>query len=358
MNVWCAPAPRTPTVIMKRILVLCRSLPDSTKSSGELRFSHLLRQLERRCERLEIYSETGGNAHRYPDLPIYTTDELPERCAGADLAFLEFWFMDLYLPVLREAGIPILLDSVDIEFLRRERERQVLGLDDSMYRVEEARERAAYEAADQVWVVSEPDGEQLPELRDKLVVIPNLFDPVTSIPSYDEREGAVFVGSYHHQPNVDALRWYREAILPRLDGIRHRFFGNAAPDDLTALPGFVGPVDDSTAVVSRARVSIAPLRYGAGLKGKVLEAMACGTPVVTTPIGDEGYGAAAAGAAIVAESPAEFAAAIRRIDTDRGLWEAMSASGLRVAERFQPSVVGNRIDRALDRLLASRSGSE
>lgn len=343
--------------MIDRTLVLCRTLPDPTKSSGELRFWHILRHLERSCRSLEIYAETAGNAHLYRHLPVSGMDRLAGRCAGADLAFLEFWYMDVHMPPLREAGVPILLDSVDVEFLRRERERAVLGLDDGFYRLEEQRERAAYGAADQVWVVSEPDGDRLEGLRDKLVVIPNVFEPVTPLPPYERREGVSFVGSYHHLPNVDALRWYRDMVAPRLGSLPHRFYGNGAPADVAAMKGFRGPVGDSTTAVRRARVSIAPLRYGAGLKGKVLEAMACGTPVVTTPIGDEGYEAGKAGAAIVTDDPAEFADAILRIDGDRELWEKMSASGLRVAARFRPDVVGRAIDAALDGLLTVGRGA-
>ena len=152
---------------------------------------------------------------------------------------------------------------------------------------------------------------------------------------------------------MDGLRWYRDEVLPLLDGVKHRFIGNGAPDDLRGLPGFIGPVDDSTVEVRGARVSVAPLRYGAGLKGKVLEAMACGTPVVTTPIGDEGYDAGAHGAAIVTDDPARFAAGVRRLLEDRETWERMSAAGLRVAARYRPEAVGGRIDAALDQVLSA-----
>jgi glycosyltransferase involved in cell wall biosynthesis len=252
--------------------------------------------------------------------------------------------------------VPVVVDSVDIEFLRRARERTLHGLPDEFYRVEEERERRIYDEADQVWVVSEGDAEQLPHLGDKLVIVPNILEAAPG-GDYDERDGVVFVGSYHHEPNIDGLRWYRDSILPRVSDLPHTFIGNGAPPDIAELRGFVGGVDDSAAFVRRARVSIAPLRYGAGLKGKVLEAMACGTPVVTTEIGDEGYAAGAAGAAVVTSDPAEFAAAVRELATDRDRWVSMSARGQACAAAFTPDVVGATIDAALASVTGTRPGS-
>lgn len=334
-----------------RIVVLCRFLPDPRKSSGELRFWQILRHLAGRSRKLTVLAEAGAaSCAGFTARPM---TELP-AARGADLAFLEFWFMDRYLPGLRRLGIPVVLDSVDVEFLRRAREKKVLAIKGRYHHLEKAREIAAYRAADQVWAVSEEDARRIRPLCRSVVVVPNVFAVKQRVPRFPRRDGVCFVGSYSHQPNVDGLRWYRDAIWPRLRGLRHVIVGNDAPPDIAALPGFLGGVPRSSVHVARARVSVAPLRYGAGLKGKVLEAMACGTPVVTTPIGDEGYGAGRAGAAIVTDDPREFAAAVRRLAEDETLWRRMSRCGREHAAQFAPAAVGETIDAALDAVLASR----
>ena len=341
--------------MIDRIVVLCRSLPARTKSSGELRFAQILDHLRRRARELLVFTEMEMNRESFPHLPLYDMASLEEKSRGADLAFLEFWYMDRYLPILRRNEVPVILDSVDIEFLRRDREKRLLGLGPECYQVEKARESAVYREADQVWAVSADDVAQIAELNSRITVVPNIFDPVESVVPFAERRGVCFVGSYSHQPNVDGLRWYRDAVLPRVQHIPHTIIGHDAPDDIRALPGFVGGVACSVDYVRRARVSIAPLRYGAGLKGKVLEAMACGTPVVTTPIGDEGYAAGAGRAAIVTDDPLAFAVAIERLHTEQELWETISRNGRALAARYAPAVVGPVMDAALAEVLTRRA---
>ena len=342
---------------MCSVAVLCRYLPDSTQSSGELRFERILRHLVARAEQLTVFAENLGNRHLFPDVSVLPIADMRLANAPIDLAFLEFWFMAKYLRAVRARGARVVLDSVDVEFVRRAREARLTGAEAGYWRLEARREREAYRNVDQVWAVSETDALHIRPLARDVAVVPNIFTPPQNVPGLEGRLGICFVGSFHHQPNVDGLRWYRDHVYPMLRDLPHTIVGNGAPPDLAAMPGFIGHVPDSTVIVRGARVSVAPLRYGAGLKGKVLEAWACGTPVVTTAIGDEGYAGAAAGAAVAVESPDAFARAVRRLMADDDAWRAMAARGQEVAQRYTLGAVAPVIDQALTAVMSHRGAA-
>ncbi|HZZ00435.1 MAG TPA: glycosyltransferase, partial [Candidatus Baltobacteraceae bacterium] len=100
------------------------------------------------------------------------------------------------------------------------------------------------------------------------------------------------------------------------------------------------------AVLERARVFVAPLRFGAGMKGKVVYALAHGIPVVATPVAAEGIFEPGEWDAI-ASTPAELAAQIARVHEDRAVWESLVQQGLSVAQRFTPEAVGRALDDVL-----------
>ncbi|MDR0852168.1 MAG: glycosyltransferase [Clostridiales Family XIII bacterium] len=116
---------------------------------------------------------------------------------------------------------------------------------------------------------------------------------------FDQRDGLMFIGGYNHPPNADAVLWFANEIFPKIleqhpEMILH-IAGSNAPEEITALAddhiiihGFVSS-DDLETLYASVRIVVVPLRYGAGIKGKVVEAMTYGVPVVTTPIGAEGF---------------------------------------------------------------------
>jgi glycosyltransferase involved in cell wall biosynthesis len=142
----------------------------------------------------------------------------------------------------------------------------------------------------------------------------------------------MFVGGYRHPPNVDAVIWYAMEVLPevkrRLPGVKTYIIGSNPPESITSLADealeVVGFVPDMTPYLQGCRLSISPLRYGAGVKGKVNQAMSYGLPVVATTASVEGMHLQDGVEALVADSPADFAAAIERIYRDEALWTRVS----------------------------------
>lgn len=161
---------------------------------------------------------------------------------------------------------------------------------------------------------------------------------VDDVPPVHGRQGAVFVGNFLHLPNQDAMTYYVEVVLPAFASpppLRIVGGGDNRVVDALARAGVerVGWVNSVAAELDRARVFVAPLRFGSGIKGKVLEAMAHGLPVVTSSIGAEGLAAVPGRDLLVEDRPDAFAAAVARVLADDELWSRLSCNGLaRAAE--------------------------
>ncbi len=146
------------------------------------------------------------------------------------------------------------------------------------------------------------------------------------------REGMSFLGGYGHPPNAAAVEWFASAVMPLLSkglqDVTFHVYGSAMGDNLKELEsdrirphGFVESVVEA---YDRHRIFVAPLRSGAGIKGKVLAALAHGIPCILSPIAAEGIGLRSGHDCLIAEKPAEWANAISRLHTDDKLWNELS----------------------------------
>jgi glycosyltransferase involved in cell wall biosynthesis len=156
-------------------------------------------------------------------------------------------------------------------------------------------------------------------------------EPARVVPPYNEREGLLFVGGFSHAPNVDGVLWFVDEILPelrrQLGPITLTVVGKNPPEKLIGMTGveLVGAVSEAELMrlYDHARVVVAPLRYGAGIKGKVVEAICRKLPTVTTPIGAEGLPAAAS-VLQIAENPEQFCKLVSKLYSDPTLWSQKS----------------------------------
>jgi len=193
--------------------------------------------------------------------------------------------------------------------------------------------------SDVTLVVSETERTLLAaELPDVDVrVLSNIHDVAAGTRNYAQTEGMYFIGGYSHHPNQEALQWLVEDIYPLVrqarPEIRLHLIGDI-PDQ--EVPRFAGPgitvhghVESIEPFLSRCRLSLAPLLSGAGVKGKINQAMSHGIPVVATPIAAEGMFLVDGLNALIAADAAAFATAIIRLYDDESLWQQLSANGYR-----------------------------
>lgn len=173
-------------------------------------------------------------------------------------------------------------------------------------------------------------------LSSKVHVVPWSVTPRPTAVPFAERRGLAFIGGYGHRPNVDAALWLTDEIVPALDNFGCSttclLVGSDMPDVLRNLQRHnvdpVGQVPDLAAVFDRVRVTVAPLAYGAGVKGKVLDSLAAGVPCVCTPAAAEGLDLPEVLLKQVASTPESLARSIRALPEDEELNRACSAAGL------------------------------
>ena len=268
---------------------------------------------------------------------------------GFDLAVFGLWHVaEPFVSALRATSpsTRIILDSIDLHFLRLARgiflgnhgtTRQL----DADYASATMRELNTYAAVDAVLTVSAKEAGLINDLTadpQLARVVPDNEDlPLSPVP-LSQRKGLVFVGCYRHAPNVDAVRFLCEKVLPLVnpallaahpvfivgDGLNAtvRAFGKNLPN-----VRMVGWTPEVRPYVESARAAVIPLRFGAGTKRKVLQSLMLGTPTVSTGIGAEGFHLQDGKQILVADRAEDFARAVEKILTDDVVWENLAREG-------------------------------
>jgi glycosyltransferase involved in cell wall biosynthesis len=248
-----------------------------------------------------------------------------------------------FLPLLRRHApqARVLFDTVDLHYLRERRAAELHGDPAALRAAERTRalELRLIADADATLVVSEVERTLLAtdapgaDVR----VLSNLHEFVASSPPWDPRAGLLFVGGFRHPPNVDAVTWFvREVFAPLIrparPDLQFHCIGADVPAEVQALAAVEGVhihghVPDLQPWLDRCRVSVAPLRYGAGVKGKVNQAMAHGLPVVATPTAVEGMHLVDGDDVLVAADAETFARSVLGLHDDEALWTRIAANG-------------------------------
>jgi GT2 family glycosyltransferase/SAM-dependent methyltransferase/glycosyltransferase involved in cell wall biosynthesis len=262
---------------------------------------------------------------------------------------------DLLAPLRRHCRAPIVFYGHDLHFARM---MLAPGAMDSAERRQEiaatqAQERQTWRLVDVVLYPSEDEAAKVRELEPtvRARAVPAYALPPRAAPKVvpPAAGGLIFVGGFRHPPNVDAASWLAKEIFPlvraQVPETTLTILGSHPTSEVLALGGagievrgFV-PDEELAAAYARARVAVCPLRVGAGVKLKVVEAMHRGLPVVTTPVGAQGLPGLAE-VCDVADDAAGLAAATVRLLTDDALWlrRAEEQAGY-VAARFSPEAL-------------------
>src|SRR5829696_200474 len=363
---------------MKRALVSQTRMPETDRDSGSRQVDWYIRWLlDDGWAVTFVASDQNSDArhaHRLRQLGVSTFegyDEIEEivKAGDFDFALLAFWKQaSRVIPVLREHSphTKILIDTVDLHFLRDARRTLGAGMLDEEYGRSVVGELNTYRAADAVMAVSEKESSLLADFLgpERNYVLPLAEPAMRSEIPFEDRHGILFVGNFLHLPNTEAVEYLVRDILPRLDPDlleEHPLsvIGSRIPEKTRALgrglPSvrILGWVPELEPYLQRARASVVPLLHGAGVKRKIVQSLINGTPVLTTPIGAEGLDIRHDDHALIADDPSELAAGLTRLLTNRDDWQRIADAGYEHARAgHDPEILGRRFREIVDDVLA------
>ena len=256
-------------------------------------------------------------------------------------------------------GAKIILNTADLYFLRDIREAELEGSADKLEAALRWKEEELdiIRRCDHCIVMSDHEyailAREAPDARVHLV--PLMFVDIPGrARGFDGRQDILFIGGFLHKPNVDAVVWFCERVWPqvraRIPGVRLHLLGSQPTDPVLALAAIdgvevVGYVEDLKPWFDRIKMSIAPLRFGAGIKGKLGTSLSFGVPSVATTIAVEGMHLVDGLHALVADDEGAFVDNVVRLYEDAALWEQLSVAGLAyVTETYSLDAGLRRVD--------------
>ena len=345
--------------VARQVLVIDHRLPTPDRDSGSFRMMELIRAIGSRGHLITFFPNNEAVFSPYlEDLERAGVEVVyPPHYASAE-EFLSKYGHEFRLAIIARANVAerhmdtvrrhapqarIVFDTVDLCFLREERQARISG-DGSLQAAASLRkeqELRLARSADITLVVSAIEKAVLEAecgIEADVRILSNIHPVATSPPrGYDERRDIVFIGGFDHQPNVDAVLFFAHEIFPlvreRIAGAVLQVIGPYPTPEISGLASdrikILGFVPDVKPYFDRARLSVAPLRFGAGVKGKVNQSMSLGVPTVVTDVAAEGMYLTHEVDAMIADGAEHFADAVVRLWSSPDLWLKISANGIR-----------------------------
>jgi GT2 family glycosyltransferase len=361
--------------VAKIVLVVDHHVPEYDKDSGSLRMYRLLR----------ILSGLGHKVIFWPDDTVY--DErytVALQKLGVEVLYGRMDFYDYlrrygaYIDIIflsrpnvaikyiydakKYSDAEIFYDTVDLHHLREQRNAALNEGTEKENRIKKtAKQWKDFELflagqSDHVLVVSQHEKEVLEKegFKGKVSVISNVHRRESCETGFSQRSGLMFIGGFVHPPNEDGMVWFVEKIFPiiksELPDMHLTIVGSNPTQKVKALVSadvtVTGYVKDVRPYFEKSRIFVGPLRYGAGVKGKIGQSMSYGLPVITTHIGAEGMGLTNNENVLIADSEEEFAGKTIAVYNDPILWRKLSDNSRAFIEKnFSFEVMESRLNR-------------
>jgi len=353
-----------------RVLMIDYAVPRSDHDAGSYAALQEIRMLQANGCKVSFLAENMAHMGKYTDVlqkmgvecfyaPFQTSvgQVLESRGKEFDLVYItRYDVAERHLPAVKQnTRAKILFNNADLHFLRELRAALASGNKDlSGPLATRERELALMRQVDGILSYNPTEHAVILSHNltiDNLYICPWVLDGRGHKTSFKERSGVAFLGGYRHTPNIEAVEFFAEKVMPllrkRLPGVAFHVYGSQMPESFTQyaaadviLEGFVESLDD---VFESARLMVAPLLSGAGIKGKVLEGMSAGVPQVLTPVAAEATGLSHGVSAMIVEDPIAWVDAIAELYENEERWQQVSDNALSLARNnygFENAVKG------------------
>ena len=347
-----------PTQGLKNILVIDHHVPMPDRDSGSLRMYQILNLLRQLGHHVTFIPDSLAE-----DIPPYTR-ELRKRgikvfhhphiksirdyliAHGSTLDAVVLSRCDFARKHIADVRLHapqscIIFDTVDLHYLREDSEAR-LTRDSEMRRKAQEKQRLEHELidrADETWVVS-PVEQQLLQQKwpaKSIQLVSNIVDIPGSKAPFALRRDYLFIGGFQHRPNIDAVLFFVQKIYPLVSGhlrdAKFYIIGDKPPPEIAALATdriiVAGLQRDARPFFDGVKLSVAPLRFGAGVKGKINQSMALGVPVVATSLAVDGMGFTDHEDILLADEPEDFARALIELYESEEVWNRLSENGIK-----------------------------
>ena len=255
-------------------------------------------------------------------------------------------------------NLRLIFNTVDLHYLRELRQAE-LAKDEAACKaaaVLREQELELIDRCDLTILLSNEELYTVRELRKEaaLTELPVVFREIPgAAQGYAQRRDILFIGSFPHKPNIDAVVYFAESIFPiikrQIPEISFKVIGANPPEEirrLASIPGIeiLGFVKDLEPIFANIRLTVAPIRYGAGIKGKIGTSLCYGVPCVATPMAVEGMGLTPGLNVLIAESSEAFANVMCDVYQNAELWKLISSEGHKFAlANYSVGVITERV---------------
>ncbi|QGN23092.1 glycosyltransferase family 4 protein [Elizabethkingia anophelis] len=363
-------------LLKKTIIFVSRDFPTHDKDSGSNRLKEIIlnyKNLGYNCIILSPYifeDDSYVKFYQQHGIIIFTENLKYQTIYDfiSTIKFVDYvWLngplaLNLFYKKLKciLSSAKFIYDMVDIHFLRYKRAIELEPLRISLkknYKYFFHLETVIAPELDYVIAISNKEKEIMSQYinPNKIITISNIHYPKIDIlerSSFKESKGIIFIGSTH-EPNVDAVKYFYEKIMPIVwknnPNLEVTIIGNVADKlDIKLFPkfNFLGFVENIEELFMTSKIMVAPLRFGAGVKGKIGQAFEYFLPVITTDIGAEGMQLIDEKNVLIANNKDNFAEAIIRLNNDEELWNSLSLNSIDSLKPFSLEEVNAKLKKA------------